>query len=462
MYITKKSISRREALRGLGVTMSLPLLESMVPALTPLRDTPANTPPRFAALEMVHGSAGSTGDGTDKHYWSPEKVGRDFETTPILRALAPYRDHITIVSHTDIAPATAMSPKEAGADHTRSSAAWLTCAHARMTEGADIHNGISMDQLYAQRFGQDTPLPSMQVCIEDVGSLTGACGYGYSCVYANTISWSSASTPLPMERDPRVVFEQLFGDGATPEERLRRRRTKGSILDGILEKITSLGKGLGPSDRARLSDYFEDVREIERRIERAEQNSGVQPGDVGTASNLPEAPVGVPDSWVEHVKLMFDLQLLAFQTDVTRVSAFKMSRDVSSRVFTESDVKTPFHILSHHQDKPEKLAEFARLNEFHVNQVAYFIDRLANTPDGDGSLLDHSVVLYGSPMGDGSVHNHLRVPLFIAGHGGGSILGNNHVLCADGTPMANVLLTLLNKMGVEQDGFGDSTGVVDI
>ena len=457
MYITKKHLSRREALRGLGVTMSLPLLESMVPAMTRLGETSASSAPRFAALEMVHGSAGSTGDGTKKHYWSPEKVGRDFEATPILRALAPYRDHLTIVSHTDIAPATALTPEEAGADHTRSSAAWLTCVHAKMTEGADIFNGISMDQLYAQRFGQETPMPSLQTCIEDVGSLTGACGYGYSCVYANTISWASPTTPLPMERDPRVVFEQLFGDGATPEERVRRRKTKASILDGILDKIADLSRGLGPSDRARLGDYFEDVREIERRIEKAEKNNASQ-----AAGGLPAAPVGVPDSWVEHVKLMFDLQVLAFQTDVTRVSAFKMSRDVSSRVFTESDVKTPFHILSHHQNKPDKLAEFARLNEFHVNQVAYFIDRLKNTPDGDGSLLDHSVVLYGSPMGDGSVHNHLRVPLFIAGHGNGAIEGNNHVLCPDGTPMANVLLTLLQKMGVEQESFGDSTGVVDI
>lgn len=458
MFVTKKHVSRRTVLRGMGVGLALPFLDAMVPALASSRETTGSRRTRFAALEMVHGSAGSTGEGTRKHYWSPANVGRDFELTPILSSLEPHREYLTIVSHTDIAPATAQSPEESGADHNRSSAAFLTCAHARMTEGADIENATSMDQVYAQRFGQDTPLPSIQLCIEDVGSLTGACGYGYSCVYANTISWASPTTPLPMERDPRVVFERLFGDGATPEERRRRRATNASILDGILDKVERLERRLGPSDRARFADYLENVREIERRIEKAERhNASKRQGE------LPAAPIGVPDSWVEHVRLMFDLQVLAFMTDVTRVSAFKMSRDVSSRVFTESGVKTPFHSLSHHQDEPDKLAEFARLNEFHVDQVAYFIDRLKNTPDGDGNLLDHSIVLYGSPMGDGSVHNHLRVPLFLAGRGNGQLEGRGHVLCEDGTPMANVLLTLLHKLGADDvEGFGDSTGEVAI
>jgi hypothetical protein len=457
MYITKKHISRRTALRGIGVTLSLPLLEAMLPAQTRLSETAAVSPTRLAALEMVHGSAGSTGNGTRLKYWSPEKEGRDFEITKILRSLAPYQDYLTIVSHTDIAPATAQEVKEAGADHTRSSAAFLTCAHAKMTEGADIYNGVSMDQLYAQKFGQDTPLPSIQLSIEDVGSLTGACGYGYSCVYANTISWSSPTTPLPMERDPRVGFERLFGDGATPEQRLSRRQANASILDGIMGKVAELKKGLGPSDQNRLGDYLDDVREIERRIEKAEQHSMS-----GEATALPEAPIGVPDVWTEHVKLMFDLQVLAFSTDVTRVSAFKMGRDVSSRVYTESGVKTPFHSLSHHGNRPDKLEEFSRLNTFHVDQVAYFVDKLKNTPDGDGNLLDHSMVLYGSPMGDGSVHNHLRVPLFLAGKANGHLKGNHHLLCADGTPMANVLLTLLRKLGLDVDTFGDSTGEVAI
>ncbi len=457
MYITKKHISRRTALQGMGVTLALPWLDAMAPAQTPIRKTAARPRTRLAAIEIVHGSAGSTGDGSRLHYWSPEKVGRDFETTPILRSLQPYRDYVTVVSHTDIANATARTEVEAGADHTRSSAAFLTSAHAKMTEGADIYNATSIDQIYAQAFGQDTPLPSMQTCIEDVGSLTGACGYGYSCVYANTISWSSPSTPLPMERDPRVVFERLFGDGATPEQRLSRRRANSSILDAILGKVADLKKGLGPTDQARLTDYLDDVREIERRIKMIEQRNAS-----GQIAEIPDSPIGVPDVWTEHVKLMFDLQVLAFQTEVTRVSTFKMGRDVSSRVYTESNVETPFHSLSHHGNKPDKLAEFARLNEFHVDQVAYFIDRLKNTPDGDGNLLDHSMVLYGSPMGDGSVHNHLRVPIVLVGRANGQLKGNNHVLCPDGTPMANVLLTMLHKLGVDMESLADSTGVVDI
>ncbi len=458
MFISKKHLSRRTVLRGMGATIALPFLEAMLPAQTPQRQAAAAAAKtRLCTIEMVHGCSGSTGEGTRLRYWSPEKIGRHFETTQILRSLAPHQEYVTIVSHTDIGPATAMVAAEAGADHTRSSAAFLTCAHAKMTEGADIFNGVSMDQVYAQAFGQETPLPSIQLCIEDVGSLTGACGYGYSCVYANTISWANATSPLPMERDPRVAFERLFGDGATPEQRISRRRANASILDGIMGKVADLQKGLGPNDRTRLADYLDDVREIERRIQKAEQANANSP-----AASLPAAPIGVPDKWTEHVKLMFDLQILAFQTDTTRVSAFKMGRDVSSRVYTESDVKTPFHSLSHHGNKPDKLEEFARLNEFHVNQVAYFLNKMKNTPDGDGNLLDHSMVLYGSPMGDGSVHNHLRIPVFLAGKANGKLAGNTHVLCPDGTPFANVLLTMLQKLGVNSETFGDSTGTVEI
>jgi hypothetical protein len=456
MFIFKKSIPRRTILRGMGASMALPFLESMLPAQTPLRQSAAVSRPRLCAIEMVHGSSGSTREGTEKHLWSPAKEGANFEITPILRSLAPHQEYLTILSHTDLKPAEAFTAPEAGADHTRSSAAFLTAAHSKMTEGSDIYNGISLDQIYAQKYGQDTPLPSIQLCIEDVGSLTGACGYGYSCVYANTISWSSPTTPLPMERDPRVAFERLFGDGATAEERLARRQADRSILDGILEKVDRLQKGLGASDRARLTDYLDDVREIERRIQNAEKHNA------GKDGALPSAPIGVPESWIEHVKMMFDLQVLAFRTDTTRVSAFKMGRDVSSRVYTESDVKTPFHTLSHHGETTAKIDEFARLNEFHVDQVAYFIDKMKKTPDGDGNLLDHSLVLYGSPMGDGNIHNHLRIPLFLAGKMNGQLKGNWHVKYPDGTPTANVWLTLLHKMGVDLDSIGDSTGAATI
>ncbi len=457
MYITKKHLSRRAVLRGMGVSLALPLLDSMVAAQTPLHKSAAAPRTRLAAIEMVHGAAGSSAGGRDKHYWSPTTEGHDFEITPTLKSLEPYRDYLTIISDTDLNNARAHSPAEEGADHTRSSAVFLTAAHPKMTEGSDILLGPSLDQIYAQRFGQDTAIPSIQLCIENVGSLSGACGFGYSCVYANTISWSSPTTPLPMEMNPRAAFEQLFGDGSAAVERQRRRETDRSILDLILQDATRLQKDLGTGDKNRLKEYLEGVREVERRIQKVEKfNAGTQ----GRA--LPEAPVGVPDSFEEHVKLMFDLQVLAFMTDVTRVSAFKMGRDVSSRIYPESGVKTPFHALSHHGENPAKVEEFARLNQYHVSKVAYFLDRLRNTPDGDGNLLDHSLVLYGSPMGDSHVHEHRRLPLFLAGKANGKLKGNLHRRCAPGTPMANVLLTILDKLGVERSHIGDSTGLVEI
>jgi hypothetical protein len=325
-----------------------------------------------------------------------------------------------------------------------------------MTEGSDYFVGTSIDQLYAQRFGQDTPLPSMQLCIEMVDA-SGACDYGYACVYADTISWASPTQPLPMTLDPRMVFENLFGEGGTPEERAARQKMNRSILDWISSDVNRLKRGLGASDRNRLNAYLDDVREVERRIQRIEKYN-----QSGEARSLPAAPLGVPDSYEEHLKLMFDLQVLAFMTDTTRVSALKMSRDVSGRVWPESGVKTPFHPCSHHGENPTKVAEFAKLNRYHVSLLPYFLQKLKDTPDGDGNLLDHSMVLYGSPMGDGNVHNHKRVPLFIAGHASGKLQGNLHVRTKDSTPMANVFLTMLHKLGVDVKSFGDSNGEVEI
>jgi hypothetical protein len=456
MFITKKHISRRTVLRGMGVSLALPLLDSMVPAQTPLAKTAATPKTRLACIEMVHGAAGSTGEGTNKHYWSPAKEGSDFEFTQTLQPLEPLRDYITIVSDTDLRPATAWSAAEEGADHFRSSAVYLTAAHPKMTEGSDYYVGTSLDQLYAQQFGQDTPLPSIQLCIEYVDA-SGACDYHYACVYADTISWASPTKPLPMIIDPRMAFENLFGDGRTPEERRARQKVNRSILDWISHDVARLQKDLGASDRKRLSAYLDDVREIERRIERIEKYNAS-----GEARALPTAPLGVPDSYEEHLRLMFDLQALAFMTETTRVSAFKMSRDVSTRVFPESGVKTPFHPCSHHQENPTKIAEFAKLNRYHVSLLPYFLEKLKNTPDGDGNLLDHSMIMYGSPMGDGNVHNHKRVPVFLAGHAGGQLKGNMHVRCADSTPMANILSTMLHKLGVNVETFGDSTGDVAI
>lgn len=456
MFLTKKHLSRRTVLRGMGATLALPFLESMVPAQTPLEKTAARPKSRLACIEIVHGAAGSTVEGGEKHYWSPAKAGSDFEMGESLMPLTPLRDYITVISHTDLYPATAWAPVEVGGDHFRSSAAFLTASHAKMTEGADIQLGTSIDQLYAQRFGQDTPLPSIQLSIESTDG-AGACDYGYSCVYSDTISWAGPTAPLPMTRDPRQAFESLFGDGGTAAQRAIRLKEKRSILDQVTRDVARLRKELPPSDRNRLASYLEDVREIERRIQRIEAyNSGAD------ARELPNAPLGVPDSFEEHVTLMFDLQVLAFQAGITRVSAFKMSRDVCQRIYPESGVKTSFHTCSHHGETSEKLAEFAKLNQYHVSKAAYFLEKLKNTPDGDGNLLDHSLVLYGSPMGDSNVHNHIRVPIFLAGHASGKVKGNLHLVAADGTPMANVLLTVLHKLGMPETRIGDSTGVFSI
>jgi hypothetical protein len=442
-------------LRSMGATVCLPLLDAMVPARTALADTAARPMSRLTCIEMVHGAAGSTMDGTNKHYWSPAGEGSNFEMSDTLSPLANFRDYMTIVSGTDLRPAMASTPEEEGADHMRSSAAYLTAAHPKMTEGADIYNGTSIDQLYAKRFGQDTPLPSLQLCIESADA-SGACDYGYACVYSDTISWANPTTPLPMTMDPRMAFETLFGDGSTPGERLQRQKVNASILDWIGSDVQSLQKNLGAADRSRMNDYLENVREIERRIQHIEKYNAS-----GESRSLPSAPLGVPDSYSEHVKLMFDLQVLAFMTDVTRVSTFKMSRDVCMRVFAESGVTTPFHSCSHHGETPAHIAEFAKINKYHVSLLSYYFEKLKNTPDGDGSLLDHSLTLYGSPMGDSNVHNHKRLPLFLMGHGGG-VRGNNHVKVPDETPMANVLLTMMNKLGMNMDHLGDSTGVINI
>ena len=459
MFITKKHISRRTVLRGMGAAAALPFLESMVPAQTPLRKTAAARPPRLCTIEQVHGAAGSTRTGQKLHYWSPEREGSDFEFTSSLKSLEPYREYITIVTNTDLENARARTSNEEGADHTRSSAVYLTAAHPKKTEGADYFCGPSIDQIYAQRFGRDTPLPSLQLCIESAGSLSAACGYGYSCVYTDTISWSSPTTPLPMERNPRVTFERLFGGGGTSEERATRLRENGSILDRIARSAARLQREVGPNDRNRLNSYLENVREIERRIQKIERYNAEHDGE----RQLPDAPIGVPDSWAEHMSLMLDLQVLAFMTETTRVSAFKLARDVSSAVYPDSGVSIPFHSASHHGQDPRSIAEFARLNQYHVSTVAPFIEKLKNTPDGDGNLLDHTLVMYGSPMGDSHVHEHLRLPILLAGHANGQIKGNFHLECPEGTPMANLLLTILHRLGVEDvDKIGDSSGELAI
>ncbi len=458
MFITKKHISRRTMLQGMGAAVSLPFLEGMAPAQTPIRETAANAPLRVAAIEMVHGAAGCSPYGQEQHLWAPVADGAAFDLTPTsMLPLEPFREYLTIVSNTDVVPAEAFVLSEVGADHFRSSAVFLTQAKPKMTEGSDVYVGTSMDQLYAQRFGQDTPIPSIQLCIEPV-DIAGGCLYGYACAYRDTISWSSPSDPLPMARDPRMVFDQLFGAGGTAEERSSRRKTDGSILDWITHEVARLRQGLSPSDKLRLTEYLEDVREIERRIQKIEEfNSN------GEAREIPDAPVGVPDSYTEHVQLMFDLQVLGFAAGVTHVSAFKMSKDGTSRVFEESGTRGSFHPSSHHRNDPDRVEDFAKINKYHVGLVPYFLEKLKNTPDGDGSLLDHSLVIYGSPMGDSSVHNHKRCPLFFAGLANGALKGNLHYRAEDGTPMANAFLTVMHRIGFDDmKTFGDSTAELAI
>ena len=456
MFITKKHLSRRDVLRGLGATVALPFLDAMVPARAALAQTHAKKI-RFAAIEMVHGAAGSTKIGIEKNMWSPAATGRAFDLTPTsLSPLEPFRNDLTIISNTDVRNAEAFEAPEIGGDHFRSSAVFLTQMHPRQTQGSDVRVGTSIDQYFAQKYGQDTAIPSLQLCIENVDQ-AGGCSYGYSCVYTDSISWSAPDQPLPMVRDPRSVFDVLFGVGATPQERAERRAEDKSILDWINQDASRLRNTLGASDRARLQEYLDDIREIERRIQRVEaQNSS------GEQRELPGAPVGVPDSFEEHIKLMFDLQALAFASDITRVFAFKLGRDASNRVFADSGVTTGFHSASHHGDREDRVTAFARINRYHISMVPYFLDKLKRTPDGDGTLLDNTLVLYGSPMGNSNVHNHKRCPLFLAGHAGGKLKGGVHIKAADGTPMANAMLTVAQTLGLELDKFGDSNAAMDL
>jgi Protein of unknown function (DUF1552) len=392
-----------------------------------------------------------------KNLFAPVKVGRDFDWSPTLEPLAPFREYVTIVSNTDVHNAEAFTLPEIGGDHFRSSAVFLTQSHPKQTEGNDVHAGTSLDQLYAKQFGQDTPIPSMQLSIENVDQ-AGGCTYGYSCIYTDTISWSSPTQPLPMIRDPRVVFDQLFGVGATLEERTANLKADRSILDWITTQVTQLRRDLGPGDRARLGEYVDNIREIERRIQRVEARNAS-----GEQRALPEAPIGVPDSFEEHTHILMDLIALAFASDSTRVFSFKLGRDASGRSYPESGITTGFHNASHHGEREERIMDFAKINRYHVGMMPYLMEKLKNTPEGDGNLLDNSLLIYGSPMGDSNIHNHKRVPLILAGHAGGKLTGGMHIKAPDGTPMANPMLTALHMLGRDDlQSFGDSSGELDL
>jgi hypothetical protein len=461
MVLTGKHMSRRTALRGLGATIALPLLDSMIPARAAFAKTAAgraSSRTRLVCIEQVHGAAGCSDYGASQFFWNPEKTGKAFDLSKgSLSSLEPFRKQLTIVSNTDTRMAEAFVPAEVGGDHFRSSAVMFTHARPKLTEGSDVKVGTSMDQLYVQKFGQDTPIPSMQLSIEPVDQ-SGGCAYGYACVYTDTISWASPIEPLPMVRDPRMVFEQLFGAGGTPEQRTLRRATDRSILDMLTEQMASLRRSLGPADQQRLEQYSSNIRQIEQRIARIEARNSS-----GEARELPGAPAGVPDSFDEHVKLMFDLQVLAYASDTTRIFSFKLGRDASSRVYPGSGVATGFHPASHHQDREDRILEYAKIERYHISLMPYFLNKLKETPDGDRSLLDNTLIIYGSPMGNSNIHNHKRCPIWLAGKAGGGLRGNLHLKAADGTPMANVMLGVMHTLGLDDvKEFGDATGPMDL
>jgi hypothetical protein len=440
------------------VTAALPLLDAMIPAGWGLQAklaaaTPART--RLVCIEEVHGQAGCNALGASKFLFAPETAGRDFTLVADnpWSTVDAYRDYMTMVSNTDVRMAEAFTAPEIGGDHFRSSAVFLTQSHPKQTQGSDIWAGTSLDQMYAKRFGQTTPLPSMQFCIENLDQ-AGGCTYNYSCAYTDSISWASPNEPLPMIRDPRVAFDMLFGAGGTPAARSERMEERRSILDWINGEVKTLRVQLGPADRARLDRYLTDVQEIERRIKQVEARN-----TSGDTRALPDAPAGVPDSFAEHMHLMFDLQVLALQTDMTRVIAFKTGRDAENRVFPESGSSQPFHPASHHGGTEPRVMEYNKICKYRVSQMAYFLEKMKNTMDGDASLLDKTMVIWGSPMADSNLHSHRRCPLVLFGHADGQLKGGVHLKADDGTPMANVMLALMHRLGMDDlKTFGDSTG----
>jgi hypothetical protein len=453
-FLTRQSLDRRTFLRGMGAMVALPYLDVMQPLGRFGAVKAAADPTRMLFMEMVHGAAGCSPFGLSENLWAPAVTGAGFDLSATsLSPLQPWRKHLSIISNTDVRMAEAYKSEEIGGDHFRSSAVFLTQSHPTQTEGSDIYAGTSIDQMYAQRFGQATPIPSMQLCIEPLDR-AGGCAYGYSCMYTDSISWASPTEPLPMIRDPRVAFEQLFGAGGTPAERAARTRSTGSVLDWITTRVGQLQRELGTADRARMDQYLDNIREIERRIQRVEQRNSS-----GEARELAGSPTGVPDSFDEHVKIMFDLQVLALQSDMTRVFSFKMGRDASSRVYPDSGIATGFHPASHHGNNPARVKEFAEINKYHVSLLPYLLNKLSTTMDGEKSLLEKTAIVYGSPMSDSNTHNHRRAPLIVLSGDRSRFGGNIHVKAPDGTPMANAMLSLMHRVGMDDvAAFGDSTG----
>src|SRR5436305_6052449 len=439
MIVTKKALPRRTFLRGMGTTLALPLLDAMVPSLTALAASPANPVRRLGFVYVTMGA--------HMTQWTPPGQEKLTELSPILRPLAPVADQLTVVTNLELKNAYPGT-------HATSNSAFLSAATARWTESSDYYLATTVDQLAAKQIGGDTRLPSIELAM-DLLTTIGQCDNGYACVYQNNLSWSSPTTPLPAEAHPRVVFERLFGDGGSAAERMAELKKSSSLLDWVREDIARLQKKLGPGDRTKVNEYLDTVREVERRIQKAETATA--------ASKLPDLdrPVGVPAAYADHARLMFDLQVLAFQGDVTRVITFQLARETSNRSYPEIGVPDPHHPLSHHGNDPAKIARMAKINQFHVSLFAEFLGKLRATREGNGTLLDQSVVLYGSGMGNPNVHDHTNLPILVAGGAACGLKGGRHIRFNKPIPLANLHLTLLDKVGVRLDKFGDSNGKVN-
>ena len=439
MVITHMALPRRTFIRGIGATLALPLLDAMVPAMSAL----PKAAPRFAAIYC--------GNGANMNDWTPQTEGAGFSFSPILKPLEIFRERTLVFTGLDNFPATDQG--DSGGQHPRAAPAFMSCVHPKQTEGADVQAGTTIDQLIAQQIGRDSKLSSLEVAV-DRNDVVGACDHGYACAYMNSMSWKTPTTPLPSETSPRVIFERLFGSGDTAEARVARSQEDRSILDGVAQEIAQLRRKLGRRDGVKLGEYLDAIREVERRIARNES--------ANSDFAVPARPAGVPETFKEYAELIFDLQVLAFQADITRVSSFLMARENVNRSYAEIGLPEAHHAMSHHGNNPEKMAVFSKLNTYHVETLAYFLKKLQAIPDGDGTLLDHSIVLYGSGMSDGNTHNNFNVPVVVVGGRDQQMKGNRHLKYPKGTPLANLSLTLIEKFGVDVERFGDSTGELDL
>ena len=442
MIVTKLALPRRTFLRGVGATVALPFLDAMVPALSG-QDQSKGGVPRFAAVYI--------GNGANKAQWTPSSEGSTFEMSPILKGIEAYRHRMAVFTGLDNFPATDQG--DVGGQHPRAAPAFMSGTHAKPTEGADLQAGTTIDQIIAANICRDTKLPSLETAVDRI-DVVGACDHGYACAYMNCMSWRNPTTPLPSETNPRFIFERMFGVGGTAEERQHRAAEDRSILDGIAQEISDLRRKLGSRDRSKLGEYFDAVRDVEARIAKAESTTSNVP--------VPDQPVGVPATFKEYLELLFDLQVLAFQADITRVSTLMMARENTGRAYPEIGIAEAHHAISHHDNKPDKLAAYAKINAYHVLMLKYFLEKLDSIQDGDATLLDRTAVLYGSGMSDGNVHSNYDVPVMVVGGTALGLRGNRHVRYPKGTPLANLMLGLTDRYGVNLQKFGDSNSAIDL